>query len=126
MCKDFAEEIGTPLQFIVDNSCEAVDIQPLNVKINGQTAPVFLGYLDFSIESIDHHRQALCIGTLGLLQEQVQPILSILKKQGKYTISSLVTPWFSTPSTVYLTYFGIKNPSCFARDAKDIIRLIQT
>ncbi|WLR42543.1 DUF1259 domain-containing protein [Bacillus carboniphilus] len=125
LCQEFSRIIGGETDILGD-SCEVLRVRNINVKVNG--IPTTIGstkLLGFSFQSLDQNKDALCIGTVALLREEVKLFINSLEREGKFIKSSLFNRWFTHPNLVYLTFVTIENPIVFANQMSFLIKCLK-
>ncbi|WP_108992760.1 DUF1259 domain-containing protein [Paenibacillus agaridevorans] len=78
----------------------------------------------FSFESLDRSGRALCLGETAVHQNQVNRLVSNLRKRG-IKVTALHNHWLNeTPRLMYLHWEAIENPIVFARKTKESIAFL--
>lgn len=81
--------------------------------------------LSFAFESFDRGGTALCLAELALLQNEVNPVCSVLTKHS-IPIAALHNHWIHTsPFVLYLHFQAIDYPENFAVKASEITNMLK-
>ena len=65
----------------------------------------------FSFENMDREGKALCLGETVILQEEINPFMSILRKHG-IIVTALHNHWlFDKPRLMYMHFESIDEPN---------------
>ncbi|WP_192603139.1 DUF1259 domain-containing protein [Bacillus sp. OAE603] len=77
----------------------------------------------FSFESKDNQtKQALCLGRVALLQNEVEHFVSSIVKQG-IVVSSIHNEWlFDNPNLIYVNIEAVDDPLVFARKVRKALK----
>jgi hypothetical protein len=125
LCRRFARILGATPE-IVNGVCVATRIRNLNVTIMGRRSrsPLTLAAL-FSFESLDRQGRALNLGETVILQEEINPFISALRRRG-ITVTALHNHWlFDQPRTFYIHFQSVENPIVFARKVAEAFRVLR-
>lgn len=80
----------------------------------------------FSFENIDEEGRALCLGETVLLQEEINPFMSELRKHG-IIVTATHNHWlFDKPRLMYMHFESIDRPIDFAEKVSDAMRVLIT
>ncbi|WCN36470.1 DUF1259 domain-containing protein [Aneurinibacillus uraniidurans] len=78
----------------------------------------------FSFESLDKSGRALCLGETAVHQNQVNRLMSNLRKRG-IKVTALHNHWLKeNPRLMYMHWEAIENPVVFARKTKESIAFL--
>ncbi|ASJ52361.1 hypothetical protein BP422_01680 [Brevibacillus formosus] len=78
----------------------------------------------FSFESLDKSGRALCLGETAVHQNQVNRLISNLRKRG-IKVTALHNHWLKeNPRLMYMHWEAIENPIVFARKTKESIAFL--
>ncbi|OUS76574.1 hypothetical protein B1748_10760 [Paenibacillus sp. MY03] len=78
----------------------------------------------FSFESLDRSGRALCLGETAIHQNQVNRLVSNLRKRG-IKVTALHNHWLNeNPRLMYMHWEAIENPIVFARKTKESIAFL--
>ena len=77
----------------------------------------------FSFESIDNlSGKALCLGRVALLQNEVEPFITVIRAQG-IIVSSIHNEWlFDKPRLIYVNIESVEEPLTFARKVRKALK----
>ena len=104
--------------------CLAEFQRNLHVTIQGKPSRGEL-HGSFSFESLDHDGNALNLGEIVLLEEEVPAFTRILVKKG-LMISALHNHWlFTQPHILYLHFQSVEPPLSFARKVAEALRVLK-
>ncbi|WP_336775677.1 DUF1259 domain-containing protein [Paenibacillus sp. MMO-58] len=89
-----------------------------------RTASPLVRYQLFSFESLDSSGRALCLGETALFQNQVNRLLTNLRKNG-IKVTAVHNHWlFENPRLMYVHWESIDNPIEFAKKVKRSIAFL--
>ncbi|MFT9847782.1 DUF1259 domain-containing protein [Aneurinibacillus sp. REN35] len=115
LCRRFARILGGQAA-VVNGVCTVTRLRNLNVTIQGRRSrsPLTLAAL-FSFESVDSSGRALNLGETVILQQEIQPFITELRKRG-IEVTALHNHWlFDNPRIMYIHFKSVENPIVFAR-----------
>ena len=119
MCREFARILGaTPS--VINGVCTATRSRTnLRPTVLGRRAESFMFVpMAFSYENMGRDGKALCLGETVLLQEEANPFMSRLRKQG-ILVTALHNHWlFDKPRLMYMHFESIDEPLDFARKVR--------
>jgi hypothetical protein len=115
-CEEFAEILEGTILVSTNDLCQVSRTRDLTVTIMGRlTMSPMVIHAFFSFESADAEGETLNLGVTALLQEEVNPFISVLRKCG-ITVAALQSPWlFAQPRLMYINFQSIDEPLDFAR-----------
>ena len=113
ICKKFARIIGGQEGFAGGKCVATISRNELHVLILGKRFGVTSS---FSFESRDSQtKQALCLGRIALLQDEVETFIASIIKQG-IIVSSIHNEWlFDNPHLIYVNIEASLDPLVFAK-----------
>lgn len=80
----------------------------------------------FSFESMTRDGRALCSGETVILQSEINPFTSRLRKHG-IKVTAIHNHWlFDSPRLMFMHWESIDNPVAFARKTKDALNVLTT
>lgn len=122
LCRTFAKIIGGQSGFAGGKCVATIARDQIRAKILGKRFGVTSS---FSFESIDKlSGKALCLGRIALLQNEVEPFITVIRKQG-ITVSSIHNEWlFDNPRLIYVNIESVEKPLIFARKARRALKTI--
>ncbi|MGG4267807.1 DUF1259 domain-containing protein [Peribacillus simplex] len=127
LCEEFAEILdSTPS--VVNGVCLVTrfrtNIHP--VVLDRQAKSFMFIPQAFSFESIDREGKALCLGETVILQEEINPFMSRLRKHG-IIVTALHNHWlFDKPRLMYMHFESIDDPISFAKKVRDAMEVLIT
>lgn len=127
LCQEFARILNaTPA--VINGVCTATrsrtDIRPI---VLGRRAESFMFVPQaFSFEGIDREGRALCLGETVILQEEINPFISRLRKSG-ILVTAFHNHWlFDEPRLMYVHFEAIEQPLTFARKVRDALQVLNS
>jgi len=125
LCNQFARILGGEHEIESGPVCFVSRSRRLNAKILGRrTTSPLVRYQLFSFESLDRTGKALCLGETALRQDQVNRLISNLRRVG-ITVTAVHNHWLKeNPRLMYIHWESIDNPIAFARKTKAAIRFL--
>lgn len=127
LCKEFARILNSTPS-VVNGVCTATrfrsNIHPVVLGRRAEAFP-FIPQA-FSFESMDSEGRALCLGETVLLQEEVNPLMSELRKFG-IIVTAVHNHWlFDKPRLMFMHFESIDKPLNFARKVRAALRVLTT
>jgi Domain of Unknown Function (DUF1259) len=125
LCSRFARILGGTAE-VVNGVCTVTRIRRIPVTIMGRPSrsPLTLAAL-FSFDSIDSRGRALNQGETVILQEELNPFITELRRRG-ITVTAFHNHWlFDSPRTMYIHFQSIDNPISFARKVAAAFRVLR-
>ena len=127
LCRAFANMLrATPS--VINGVCTATNSRTNIVpKVLGRKAGSFMFVPQaYSFENVDRRGRALCLGETVILQSELQPYISRLRKHG-IKVTATHNHWlFDSPRLMYIHYESIDKPLNFARKVRDANRVLTT
>lgn len=126
LCNRFSTILGATEHEITKGPvCFVTRNRRINASILGRrTTSPLVRYQLFSFESLDKSGRALCLGETALFQNQVNRLLSNLRKNG-ITVTAVHNHWlFENPRLMYIHWESVDNPIAFARKVKRSIAFL--
>ncbi|WP_082234477.1 DUF1259 domain-containing protein [Halobacillus massiliensis] len=123
LCQQFARILnGTPK---VNNGACSVELERnLNVTIQGRPSKSEL-HAEMMFESLDHNGNALNMGEIVLLEEEIPIFIKVLVKNG-IIISALHNHWlFTNPVILYLHFQSVEPPLDFAYKTAEALHTLK-
>ena len=125
LCERFAKILdATP--GVINGVCTATKSRTnIRPRVLGRLANSFMFVPQaFSFENIDRDGKALCLGETVILQEEINPFLSRLRKE-KIIVTALHNHWlFDDPRLMYVHFESIDEPLSFARKTKFALEVL--
>lgn len=125
LCNQFARIVnGQPS--VINNVCLIQKFRNIPASILGRRtrSPLVLPTF-FSFESIDRQGRALNLGETVILQSEINPFISALRKQ-KILVTALHNHWlFEKPRLMYIHFESIENPITFARKMQQALKVLK-
>jgi len=125
LCTRFANILGGESEIEEGPVCFVTRMTNLRETILGRrTRSPLVQMQMFSFESLDKNGRALCLGETAVHQNQVNRLMSNLRRRG-IKVTALHNHWLKeNPRLMYMHWEAIMNPVVFARRTKDSIRFL--
>lgn len=125
VCNTFGDILGGN-GALINNTCVVNLFRDIPTTILGRKATFPTLYpAIFSFSDLDKEGRALNIGVFGLLQEEVNPVLSSLRKNG-ILVGSLNNHWLNdNPRVMYTHFQSIESPITFAKKVKQAMQTLE-
>ncbi|WP_248925898.1 DUF1259 domain-containing protein [Paenibacillus hamazuiensis] len=126
LCNQFSTILGgTEHEITKGPVCFVSRNRRINATILGRrTTSPLVRYQLFSFESLDKSGRALCLGETALFQNQVNRLLSNLRRNG-IKVTAVHNHWLNEkPRLMYIHWESIDNPIAFARKVKRSIAFL--
>jgi hypothetical protein len=127
LCNQFAKIVNGKPSVEPGGVCFIQKFRNIPVTILGRrthsplVAPTF-----FTFESVDRQGRALNLGETVILQEEINPFISALRKGG-IKVTALHNHWlFDKPRLFYIHFASIDNPITFARKAAQALKVLKS
>ncbi|WP_188430931.1 DUF1259 domain-containing protein [Kroppenstedtia guangzhouensis] len=124
LCQLFANIVGGSPS-IVNGACLIQKFRKIPVTILGRRSrsPLVLPTF-FSFESLDRKGRALNLGETVILQEEINPFITELRRQG-IIVTALHNHWlFEKPRLFYIHFESVENPIQFARKVARALKVL--
>ncbi|MCG7406576.1 DUF1259 domain-containing protein [Paenibacillus sp. ACRRX] len=125
LCMQFGKILGGESEVEAGPVCFVMRMTNLRETILGRrTRSPLVQMQMFSFESLDKSGRALCLGETAVHQNQVNRLMSNLRKRG-IKVTSLHNHWLKeNPRLMYMHWEAIDNPVAFARKTKESIAFL--
>lgn len=125
LCTQFGKILGGESEVDEGPVCFVMRMTNLSETILGRrTRSPLVQMQMFSFESLDTSGRALCLGETALHQNQVNQLVSNLRKRG-IKVTAIHNHWLKeNPRLMYIHWESIDNPVDFARKTKASIRFL--
>lgn len=127
LCREFARILNsTPA--VINGVCTATRSRTnIHPTVLGRKAESFMFVPQaFSFENMDSDGCALCLGETVILEEEVNPFISILR-ENDIIVTALHNHWlFEQPRLLYIHFQAIDEPLSFARKVRRALRVLTT
>ncbi|MGG3622313.1 DUF1259 domain-containing protein [Bacillus gobiensis] len=122
LCNKFADIIGGQPGFAGGKCVATISRNEIRATILEKRFEVTSS---FSFESISKFSgKALCLGRIALLQDEVEPFITVIRDQG-ITVSSIHNEWlFDNPNLIYVNVESVEKPLIFARKVRSALDAI--
>lgn len=125
LCQEFARILNaTPA--VINGVCTATRSRTnLHPRVLGRRAESFMFVPQaFSFEDLDSEGRALCLGETVILQEEINPFISILR-ENRIIVTALHNHWlFDEPRLMYIHFESIDRPLNFARKVREALAVL--
>ncbi|MDF2683095.1 MAG: hypothetical protein K0R47_4285 [Brevibacillus sp.] len=125
LCTQFGRILGGESEIENGPVCFVMRLANLRETILGRRtlSPLVRAQM-FSFESLDRSGRALCLGETAVHQNQVNRLMSNLRKRG-IKVTALHNHWLKeNPRLMYMHWEAIENPIVFARKTKESIAFL--
>jgi hypothetical protein len=125
LCMQFGRILGGESEIEAGPVCFVTRMTNLKETILGRrTRSPLVQMQMFSFESLDSSGRALCLGETALHQDQVNRLITNLRKRG-IKVTAIHNHWLKeNPRLMYMHWEAIMNPVVFARRTKDSIAFL--
>lgn len=126
LCEEFADILGAEILTSTNNLCAVTFQRRIPAEILGRrtNSPLALAAL-FSFESMDRRGNTLNLGETVILQDEINPFISILREHD-ILVTALHNHWlFDQPRLMYVHFESIDKPLDFARKVADALRVLR-
>ena len=122
LCMQFGRILGGESEIEEGPVCFVTRMTNLSETILGRrTRSPLVQMQMFSFESLDNTGRALCLGETAVHQNQVNRLMSNLRRRG-IKVTAVHNHWLKEqPRLMYMHWESIDNPVAFARKTKDSI-----
>lgn len=123
LCQQFGQILNQKPK-LKNGVCTVTFDRNLNVAIQGRPSRSEL-HAGLSFESLDYEGNALNLGEIVLLEEEITAFIASLTRNG-LIISALHNHWlFTEPAIMYIHFQSVEPPLHFARKAAEALRLLK-
>ncbi|MGG3571216.1 DUF1259 domain-containing protein [Bacillus gobiensis] len=126
LCQEFARILGGMGSVDENDVCLVQKFRNLDFTILGRPArsPLVIPQF-FSFEDVDSRGRALNLGETVLLQEEVNPLLTELRKRD-LIVTSIHNHWlFEEPRAMYMHFESVEPPLEFARKVREAFKVLR-
>lgn len=125
LCTQFGKILGGESEIEAGPVCFVTRMTNLRETILGKrTRSPLVQMQMFSFESLDKSGRALCLGETAVHQNQVNRLMSNLRKRG-IKVTAVHNHWLKEqPRLMYMHWESIDNPVTFARKTKESIKFL--
>ncbi|MFB0840574.1 DUF1259 domain-containing protein [Paenibacillus oleatilyticus] len=125
LCTQFGKILGGTSEVEEGPVCFVMRMTNLRETILGRrTRSPLVQMQMFSFESLDKSGRALCLGETAVHQNQVNRLISNLRKRG-IKVTALHNHWLKeNPRLMYMHWEAIENPVVFAKKTKASIAFL--
>ncbi|GAA4851088.1 DUF1259 domain-containing protein [Paenibacillus vulneris] len=125
LCIQFGRILGGESEIDQGPVCFVTRMTNLRARILGRrTLSPLVQMQMFSFESLDASGRALCLGETAVHQNQVNRLMSNLRKRG-IKVTAVHNHWLKeNPRLMYMHWEAVMNPVVFARRTKESIAFL--
>jgi hypothetical protein len=125
LCREFARILGGSGS-VTNGVCLVQKFRNIPFTILGRrTNSPLVNPQFFSFENMDSRGNTLNLGETVLLQEEINPLLTELRKRN-ITVTAVHNHWlFDQPRAMYMHFESIEPPLDFARKIRDAFRVLK-
>ncbi|MGF6952294.1 hypothetical protein QF028_004799 [Neobacillus sp. B4I6] len=126
LCQEFARILGGSGSFDENGVCLVQKFRDINFTILGrETHSPLVNPQFFSFENLDRQGNALNLGETVLLQEEINPLLTELRKRD-IIVTAVHNHWlFEQPRAMYMHFESVEPPLQFARKVREAFRVLK-
>lgn len=124
LCQRFGAILNGSATFS-NRVCVVTGMRDINARILGRRTRSLLVLPQlFSFESLDSRGRALNLGETVILQREINPFVSALRKRG-IIVTAIHNHWlFEKPRLMYIHFESIDRPLDFARKVREALRVL--
>ena len=128
ICDEFSRILGGTMHTFENEQCIAMksrlNIKPEVLGIQGRS--FLLIPQMFAFESMTNDGRALCSGESVVLEEEINPLISELRRYG-IIVTSVHNHWlFENPRLMFMHWESIDKPLSFARKVREALSVLTT
>ena len=126
LCQEFARILGGMGSLDENGVCLVQKFRTIRFRILGRpTRSPLVRPQFFSFEDVDSRGRALNLGETVLLQEEVNPLLTELRKRD-IIVTAVHNHWlFEEPRAMYMHFESVEPPLEFARKVREAFRVLR-
>ncbi|HET7629554.1 MAG TPA: DUF1259 domain-containing protein [Bacillales bacterium] len=126
LCREFSDILDATGSVTDNNVCLAQRFRRIPFEILGRrTRSPLVEPQFFSFENLDAEGNALNLGETVLLQKEVNPLLTKLRKRN-IIVTALHNHWmFERPRAMYMHFESVEPPLQFARKVRESFRVLK-
>jgi hypothetical protein len=125
LCREFARILGGEGS-IVNGVCLVQKFRDIQFTILGRkTKSPLVNPQFFSFENLDRKGNALNLGETVLLEEEINPLLTELRKR-KIIVTAIHNHWlFDNPRAMYMHFESVEPPLEFAKKVREAFKVLE-
>lgn len=126
LCREFSRILGGSGNLDENGVCLVQKFRNLDFEILGREtrSPLVIPQF-FSFENLDSRGNALNLGETVLLQEEINPLLTELRKRD-ILVTAVHNHWlFEEPRAMYMHFESVEPPLQFARKVREAFRVLR-
>ena len=126
LCQEFARILGGMGSLDENGVCLVQKFRTIRFTILGRpTRSPLVTPQFFTFEDVDSRGRALNLGETVLLQEEVNPLLTELRKRD-IIVTAIHNHWlFEEPRAMYMHFESVEPPLEFARKVREAFRVLR-
>jgi Domain of Unknown Function (DUF1259) len=126
LCQEFARILGGSGSLDENGVCLVQKFRNIDFTILGRkTNSPLVNPQFFSFENLDKKGNALNLGETVLLQEEVNPLLTELRKRD-LIVTAIHNHWlFEEPRAMYMHFESVEPPLQFARKVREAFKVLK-
>ena len=126
LCREFSRILGGSGSLDENGVCLVQRFRDIDFKIlNRRTNSPLVNPQFFSFENLDRKGNALNLGETVLLQEEINPLLTELRKRD-IIVTALHNHWlFEEPRAMYMHFESVEPPLQFARKVREAFEVLK-
>jgi hypothetical protein len=125
LCREFARILGGEGS-IVNGVCLVQKFRDIQFTILGRkTKSPLVNPQFFSFENLNRKGNALNLGETVLLEEEINPLLTELRKR-KIIVTAIHNHWlFDNPRAMYMHFESVEPPLEFAKKVREAFKVLE-
>jgi hypothetical protein len=125
LCREFARILGGEGS-IVNGVCLVQKFRDIQFTILGRkTKSPLVNPQFFSFENLDRKGNALNLGETVLLEKEINPLLTELRKR-KIIVTAIHNHWlFDNPRAMYMHFESVEPPLEFAKKVREAFKVLK-
>ncbi|MEH7014658.1 DUF1259 domain-containing protein [Neobacillus niacini] len=126
LCQEFASILGGSGSLDENGVCLVQKFRNIDFTILGrETNSPLVNPQFFSFENLDRKGNALNLGETVLLQDEINPLLTELRKRD-IIVTAIHNHWlFEEPRAMYIHFESVEPPLQFARKVREAFRVLR-
>lgn len=126
LCQEFARILGGSGSLDENGVCLVQKFRNIDFTILGrETNSPLVNPQFFTFENLDRNGNALNLGETVLLQDEINPLLTELRKRD-IIVTAIHNHWlFDEPRAMYMHFESVEPPLQFARKVREAFRVLR-
>lgn len=126
LCREFSRILGGSGSLDENGVCLVQKFRDIDFKILGrETNSPLVNPQFFSFENLDRNGNSLNLGETVLLEKEINPLLTELRKRD-LIVTALHNHWlFDEPRAMYMHFESVEPPLDFARKVRESFKVLK-